>query len=578
MCPAAIQTQREKITLAIAPDGILWIDAAGTILLANAAMEQLSGYTKDEMVGANLSLLLPEHLRERHNHNLGEYFQAPRVRAMGHVELALLCQDGSQVPVDISLGYWEEDSNRFAVAYIRDLTDRKAYEETLRYQATHDALTKLPNRWLYSLQLQQALALAKRSGRLVCVMLLDVDGFKLVNDGLGHFWGDALLVQIGNRLREVLRENDTLARIGGDEFAVLLREMDSEAEALVVAKKLLWSFEQPFTLNQQSVQVSASCGLALYPHDASGSEDLLRFADMAMYQAKRAGRATYAYYSAEMDRVAQQERAIQSRLKKALQRGQLTLHYQPQVQMGTRRIVGAEALLRWRDDELGDVSPARFIPVAENSGLIHALSDWVLETTCRQIATWESMGMPLRVAVNFSAQQFKRTDLLREVEDVLRRTGASSHLLEIEITETAAMASPEEARTQIRGLKALGCDVTLDDFGTGYSSLGYLKKLPVSQLKIDREFVNGIPHDEDDARITKSVIALAHSFGMSVVAEGIETVEQEAFLRRLGCETWQGWLFSKAVAPEALQAMLQSQAASITPKPHVSHPMQGATP
>lgn len=550
------QYLREKVTLNAAPDGVLWVDDTGLILMANPAMETLTGYSANELVGQNVDMFLPAHLRARHAQSMRGYFMAPHSRAMGSMDLKLLRQDGQWLPVDISLGYWEDQGARHAIAYIRELTERKKFEESLKHQATHDELTGLPNRWLFRLQLSQALARAGRSGLRVAVLFLDLDYFKTVNDSFGHATGDALLLQVGARIRGDLRENDLLARLGGDEFAILLTDLADVDEAVTVATKLLTSLQASYRLQDQDVYSGGSLGLAFYPDDAQDSDTLLRYADMAMYQAKQAGRGTYACYSQDMDRRVHEDMYLHTRLKEALVQGVLKLHYQPQVDVKTGAIVGAEALLRWHDSELGDVPPSRFIPVAEATGLILPLSDWVLETACGQIAAWAQAGTPLRVAVNFSAQQFNQRNLPEKVRAALERTGAQAQWLDIEITESVAMTQPEQAREQINALVGLGCRVALDDFGTGYSSLAYLKTLPVSKLKIDKSFMDDIPFDANDVTISRAIIALAHSLGLTLVAEGVETDAQLAFLRQYGCEVYQGWLFAKAMAAEELMGSL----------------------
>lgn len=554
-----VQHLRENVTLSAAPDGVLWVDESGRIQMANPAMETLSGYHVSELVGQDVALFLPEHLRERHAQSLRDYFLAPHARAMGLMELKLMRKDGGMRPVDISLGHWKDDEAQHAIAYIRDLTERKKFEESLRHKATHDALTGLPNRWLFQLQLSQELAHAVRTNLRVAVLLLDLDYFKTVNDSFGHATGDTLLVQAGQRMRSALRENDLLARLGGDEFAILLTDLSTVEEAVQVATKLLAALQGAYQLQEQDVYSGGSLGLAFYPDDARDGETLLRYADMAMYQAKQAGRGTYACYSQNMDWRVHEDMLLHTRLKEALAVGALTLHYQPQVDVGSNAIVGAEALLRWHDPVLGDVSPSRFIPVAEATGLILPLSDWVLETACQQIAAWTQAGTPLRVAVNFSAQQFRLTDLPEKVGAMLVRTGAQARWLDIEITESVAMTQPEQARKQLDALVALGCSVSLDDFGTGYSSLSYLKSLPVGKLKIDKSFMDGIPSDANDIAISRAIIALAHSLGLTLVAEGVETEAQLAFLREHGCETYQGWLFAKAIEADALTARIADQ-------------------
>ncbi len=552
----ALQYQREKLVLSAAPDGVLWVNEGGQILMANPAMEQLSGYPPGELVGSHVDIFLPPAQRRAHAGHMRSFFQSRHARAMGKVELRLHRRDGSEVPVDISLGYWEDESERHAIAYIRDLSERKGFEETLRHRATHDQLTDLPNRWLFNLQLTQALVQARRDHTRVAALFMDLDDFKTVNDSFGHGAGDELLVQVAGRLRGVLRERDTLARLGGDEFAIVLAGIGSGDEAAAVATKLLLALDAPCRLQQQDVHAAASVGLAIYPDDAQDADSLMRCADLAMYQAKRAGRGTYAFYSAQLGLRANESMLLHARLKDAIQRGQLRLLYQPQVDVHSGAVVGAEALLRWSDPVLGDVPPERFIAVAEVSGLILPLSDWVLDAACRQIAAWQAQGRPLRVAVNFSAQQFRQRDLPQQVGAVLARHGVPARLLEIEITESIAMEQPVQAREQLGALVAMGCSVALDDFGTGYSSLAYLKALPVHKLKIDRGFVKDLPSDLSDVKISRSIIALAHSLDLRLVAEGVETQQQLDFLRVHGCEYYQGWLFAKAVESSELEAMM----------------------
>ena len=553
-----IQNLREKLVLNVSPDGVLWVDDDGRILMTNPAMATLSGYQPEELMGRNVDIFLPEHLRARHAEAMRGYFLAPHPRAMGAIDVSLMRKDGEMLPVDISLGYLEEGGVRHAIAYVHDLTERRAFEQSLRHQATHDELTGLPNRWLFRLQLNQAVVRAERARRKVAVLLLDLDYFKTVNDSFGHTMGDALLVKVAARIREGLRESDTLARLGGDEFGIFLTDLGDANEAVAVATKLLMSLQDGYQLQDQDVYSGASLGLSFYPEDAQDGDTLMRYADMAMYQAKQAGRGAYACYSQEMDQRVHEDMQLHTRLKEALAQGRLELHYQPQVDVTSGGVVGVEALLRWHDPVLGHVSPARFIPVAEATGLILPLSDWVLETACAQIATWCRAGTPLRVAVNFSAQQFRQRNLPDIVAQALARAGAPARWLDIEITESVAMDQPEQAREQLDALVALGCSVALDDFGTGYSSLSYLKALPVSKLKIDKSFMDGIPHDASDAAISRAIIALAQSLGLALVAEGVETEAQLAFLQELGCEAYQGWLFAKALPVRELEALLSA--------------------
>jgi diguanylate cyclase (GGDEF)-like protein/PAS domain S-box-containing protein len=548
--------QRERATLNAAPDGVIWVDQKGTIVLANPAMQALSGYSPQELTGQNIAIFLPPHLRERHTESMRNFFRTPHSRAMGMMDLKLHRRDGELQPVDISLGYWEMDGKPHSIAYLRDLTERKKLEESLRHQATHDELTGLPNRWLFQLQLKQALLRAERSRQKVTVLFLDLDHFKTVNDTFGHAAGDALLVQASLRIRNQLRGSDTLARMGGDEFAILLPDLNHADEAVSVAIKILACLQEPFELPSQQVYSGASIGLAYYPDDACDSESLLRYADMAMYQAKQGGRGRYACYSRELDQQTHEDMQLHSRLKAALSQQLLELHFQPQVELRSGDMVGAEALLRWHDPVLGPVGPDRFIPIAEATGLILPLSDWVLETACRQIAAWQRVGTPVRLAINISAQQLHQGLLAEKVREMLARTGAHAGWLELEITETVAMMQPRQALEQLNALVNLGCSVSLDDFGTGYSSLAYLKTLPVGKIKIDQSFVQDITDDPNDDVIVQTIIGMARNLGLGVIAEGVETEAQRDRLSLYGCTTCQGYLYHRPLPLPAFNALL----------------------
>ncbi|MYN44847.1 EAL domain-containing protein [Pseudoduganella sp. FT93W] len=554
----ATQQRREQVTFDAAPDGIVRVDQNGIIRMVNPAMLKLSGYQRDQLLGQNVSMLLPQALRARHTVSMAGYFAQPRTRAMGEAALELLCSDGSLRPVEISLGHWQEGTQRHAIAYIHDLSERHAFERSLQHRATHDDLTSLPNRRLFKALLQQAALRSGRQATRLSLLFLDLDHFKTINDNFGHAVGDTVLIEAGNRIQSVLRSGDVLARLGGDEFAVLLGELGSPDDAMRVAGKLLEVLKVPYTLRHQQIYSGASIGIAFLPDDAGNVDTLLRYADMAMYQAKQNGRGHFACYSHELNARAHEDMLIHSRLKEALAQNRLQLHYQPQVDVQSGLLIGAEALLRWHDEQLGQVSPERFVAVAEATGLILPLSDWVLEQVCQQICRWQQAGTPLRVAVNFSAHQFNQPHLAQQVAAVLQRSGAPAALLDIEITETVVMARPDQARNQIAALVALGCSVALDDFGTGYSSLTRLKDLPVSKLKIDRSFVQGLPGDSNDCTIAQAIIGLARSFNLKMVAEGVENAAQLAYLREQGCELYQGWWYARAMPAEALSELLQA--------------------
>ena len=555
------QTSNEEAlalaALEAAPDGILIVDDTGTILKANPATELLTGYSPDELTGQSVSMFLPQHMRSKHNHLVKSFFLHPVSRPMGMVSLLQLQRkDGLPVPVDIALGHCTMDDRSAAVVFLRDMTEMKRLQDDMHYQATHDGLTGLVNRWMFMQHFEQAIQRARRSGRTMALLLLDLDEFKDVNDSHGHAAGDQALVEVARRLRSGLRAGDVIARLGGDEFTVLLPDVPSMEHVLQVAQKLQRSQSARWQLKMGEVSLGASIGIAAFPDDAQDSGTLMRFADMAMYAAKAHGRGTHAMYKPEMSEALIQRSQMHERLKRAVETQALELHYQPQVDVSTGSIVGVEALLRWHDPELGNVSPDRFIPVAVSTGLIHPLGDWVLETACRQAAEWDDNGTPVRVSVNLSAQQFRKTQLPTRLQQLLDQYGTRAELIELEITETEAMADPDTAHQVFDRLCALGFSIALDDFGTGYSSLSYLRQLPVSRLKIDREFIRQVMHNDHDAVLVRAVIAMAHTLGLPVVAEGVEDAAQLAFLRNNGCESYQGWLFAKAVPAADISRML----------------------
>ncbi len=546
----------ERIMLDAAPDGMLLVDGEGKILMANAVMASMSGYGVDELVGQSVAIFLPVHLRQAHGHMMRQFFSSPANRGMGTQmsDLRLLCRDGGYLPVGISLSHCQLGDEACVVAFVRDQSQFKRLESQMQYQASHDALTGLANRWQFMRHLDQALVQAPRQQRHVALLLLDLDDFKVINDGHGHAVGDMVLVETANRLRSVLRGSDILARLGGDEFTVLMQGLDDVAHAEMVAHKLLSRLAEPYLVNGYEVFPGASVGIAAAPLDASDAESLLRYADMAMYQAKEAGRNQCARYVPELGRIREERGRLHEKLKHAIRHGELELHYQPQVDVHSGAMVGVEALLRWTDPELGPVPPGRFVPVAESTGLMLPLGDWVLETACRQLAAWREQGLLLRMAINLSVQQFRQPDLCERLTRLLSAYGLPPGGIELEITESQAMSDPEQARATLVRLSELGVGLALDDFGTGHSSLSYLKLLPIDRLKIDRSFVAQIHDSEGGETLVRAILALAQTMGKQVVAEGVETPEQLQFLQQLGCEFYQGWLYAKAMPADAISA------------------------
>ncbi|MCE5315088.1 MAG: EAL domain-containing protein [Armatimonadota bacterium] len=429
--------------------------------------------------------------------------------------------------------------------------------ETLRVQATHDPLTGLPNRLLFSDRLTQRLAQARRQEQPLAVMFLDLDRFKLINDTLGHNIGDMLLKSVSERLQGTLREVDTIARMGGDEFTIILSDIDNADSAVVVADKVLQALAEPVILDGHELFVSASMGISLFPSDGGNAETLVQNADTAMYRAKEQGRNNYQLYTEAFNAAAVEKITLEHSLRRALARDEFLLHYQPQVSIGTGKVKGTEALIRWRQPNLGLVSPGQFIPLAEETGLILPISEWVLRTACTQNKAWQDAGLPhMSIAVNISARQFEQNELTPMVENALEESGLDPRYLDLELTESTLMQNPDTAVSILQKLKDMGVRISVDDFGTGYSSLSYLKRFPIDAVKIDQSFVKDITSNPDDAAIAGAVVAMAHSLKLEVIAEGVETLDQLEFLRGLRCDEMQGYFVSPPVPAEDLQQQI----------------------
>jgi diguanylate cyclase (GGDEF)-like protein len=437
----------------------------------------------------------------------------------------------------------------------REITVRRQTEEKLKIVATHDPLTALPNRTLLHERLSHALARAQRHGRPLAVLLVDLDRFKHVNDTLGHEAGDTLLQVAARRIDNCLRETDTMARQGGDEFVVLMDELSDREPILRVSQRILDAMVEPFVIEGQEIHVSASVGISVYPDDG---RTLLRNADIALYRAKGKGKNNYQFYSAQIDNYSRERLALETGLRRALERDELRLHYQPKVDLATGHICGMEALLRWQHPQMGPVAPDRFIPIAEESGLILPIGTWVLKTACMQNRAWQLQGMQrFPVAVNLSPRQFAEESLLDDIKSALADSGLEASDLELEITESMVMNDPEQAVNTLRRLKDLGIRVAIDDFGTGYSSLAYLKRFPIDSVKVDRSFVEDIPQDVDSMAIAQAIIAMAHGLRLKVVAEGVESEAQVSFLRGEGCDEIQGHYFSAACAASEIPGIMR---------------------
>ena len=447
------------------------------------------------------------------------------------------------------------------VGALQDVTEQKLAQERLSYLAYFDPLTGLPNRVLLNERMQQAMAEASRVERLVAILYLDLDRFKYVNDTLGHEFGDALIKMVAERLTGLLRPGgDTVSHYGGDEFTIVLANVAHVDDVTRVAQKIVDSFARHFTVASRDLFITASIGITLYPFDDSSIENLLKNADAAMYHAKERGRNTFQFYTAEMNIRAARRFGIETALRHALERGELSLHYQPQVDLKTGSLYGMEALLRWHSAEFGSVSPVEFIPLAEESGLIQSIGEWVLRSACAQTRAWQKAGFAdLRIAVNLSARQFRQENLVQLIRQTLIDTELEARFLDLEITESMLMHDMDRTVATLMELSALGSALSVDDFGTGYSSLSYLKRFPIDVLKIDRSFVNDITGDPDDAAIATAIIAMAHSLGIKVVAEGVETQTQMEFLQQQHCDAMQGYLFSKPLPVHEFSKLLENR-------------------
>ncbi len=445
----------------------------------------------------------------------------------------------------------------------RDVTHQRLAEQQVLKLARYDGLTGLPNRNMFIDELERALAHARRHGERLALFFIDLDRFKNINDSLGHGAGDQLLKVMASRLRSLLRESDLVARLGGDEFVVLLDGTVEAAGLAQVARKALAAIGEPVAIESRHYQVTGSIGISRYPDDGSDAATLLKNADAAMYLAKDRGKDNDQFYTAQLAAQSAQQFALETDLRAAVQRDELQLHYQPKVRMGDGALVGMEALLRWLHPQRGLLAPGAFITLAEDSGLIVPIGQWVLRAACRQVRAWRDAGLQVpRCAINLSARQFVNDTLVDEVGDALAEQGLEPAALEVEITESVLMSDPQRANRTLQGLHALGVHIAIDDFGTGYSSLAYLKRFPAQTVKIDRSFVKGLPQDRDDAAITQAVIAMAHSLGLDVVAEGVETQAQLDFLRQLGCDEAQGYFIGRPMPAAQLQQRLDGAAAA----------------
>ncbi len=531
-----------------------------SIVYVNPAFLRITGYSAEEVIGREGRFLVRDDLAQP---DLEEIRAALREKREGQALLRNYRKDGTQFWNELFISPVKDASGGATthfVSVINDVSERVNYQKELEYQATHDSLTGLANRNLLNDRINHAIAWAKRNDLSVGVMLLDLDHFKLINDGSGHGAGDIVLKEVANRLNRCVRETDTVARLGGDEFVLILTDLPETDDVDVIAEKVATALSRPIEVEGHDMFITASIGISLYPRDGDNGETLLRYADIAMYRVKEHGRNSVRQFIPEMGVTAISRLNMEGALRRGLERNEFTLHYQPKIDVRTSEIIGAEALVRWRHPQIGLIHPIEFIPLAEETGLILQLGEWVFAEACKQQITWQTEGLPpLRIAINMSARQFRQEDLPERIAAIFSNTGAKPSDFILELTESMVMQDVGSTLITLRELKNLGVSISLDDFGTGYSSLSYLRRFPIDELKIDKSFINDIHENPDDAAIASAIVAMAISLGLRVVAEGVEKKEQIDMLVAMGCTQVQGYYFGRPMDAESFKERFQKQ-------------------
>jgi diguanylate cyclase (GGDEF)-like protein/PAS domain S-box-containing protein len=558
-----VEKERAQVTLNSIGDAVACTDMAGNLTFLNIVAEKLTGWSWQEAAGRPMAEVF--RILDTTNREIIPNPMDMAVRGDRTVHLPansiLVRRDGFEIPIEDSVApiHDREGQAAGAVIIFRDVSATRALALQMTHSAEHDYLTGLPNRMLLNDRIKQAIALAPRHNKHVALLFLDLDGFKHINDSLGHPLGDKLLQSVAKRLVECVRASDTVSRQGGDEFVVLLSEIEQSEDAAITARRMLKAVAQPHSVDQHDFHVTTSLGVSVYPDDGLDAETLIKNADTAMYQAKENGRQGFQFFKPAMNIRAVERQSIEESLRRALERQEFALHYQPKINLMTRTMTGAEALIRWTHPTRGLISPAQFIPVAEDCGLILPIGTWVLREACEQARAWMDAGLPATtMAVNVSALEFRHESFLENLFAILAKTGLDPSLLELEITESVLMKHAASAAAILQTIRESGIRVTVDDFGTGYSSLSYLRKFPVDSLKIDQSFVRQISVEGDDSTIVRAVIGMALGLKLRVIAEGVETQEEVAFLRACRCEEAQGYYFSRPVPAERFATLLRN--------------------
>jgi diguanylate cyclase (GGDEF)-like protein/PAS domain S-box-containing protein len=532
----------------------------GLITDCNEALLSLTGYGFEELIGSEILQYVAPERRDEATANLRNNYERP-------YESEIIARDGTRIPVEFEGRFMPMDGKVYRLSVVRDIRRRKASEARIDFLAHHDLLTGLPNRALLLERLEFILASAQRRQTRVAVLFIDLDNFKVVNDSLGHAAGDLLLKVVAGRIPAALRQVDVVSRHGGDEFLVVLPDVEDESGPVNVAEKLLAAISEPMDLDGQAVTVSPSIGIAVYPRDGGDAETLIKNADAAMYLAKERGRSNYQFFNKALAESAQHAFTLETRMREAIKADSFLLHYQPQMRVSDGKVIGVEALIRWPQKDAPWIEPNDFIPVAEQRGLIRAIGRWVLREACRQNVEWQKAGIePIPVAVNLSSVEFRQKDFASEVERALDEAGLEPRYLAFELTERMLMGDMGDMERTLLALKDLGVQLAIDDFGTGHSSIMHLKRFPIDKLKIDRTFVRDIPDDPDDVAITAAIIDLARNMRITSIAEGVDRLEQLDFLRTRGCNEAQGFLFSRAMpAKEMTKWLSRPHSGTITP-------------